>query len=368
MKKILGRTVLSLNLFFVGLLILSYLSPLISPEKIWIFAFFGLAYPYILIINIVFVIYWILTKNRYFLISLVAILIGWGQLRKYFQIQIIKKKIPAAAQHFKIMSYNVRLFDHYRWLGDTATEKNIFYFISDEKPQIICFQEFLTQIFSGFTSNDLIKELDDTPYNHINYISFQSNGNSLGIATFSSFPIVNKGYIKFENSVNTAIYTDIKINSDTVRVYNCHLQSIHLKKSNYGFIDSLILKYNNKHLDELKDISSRLKNAYIKRARQVDILSAHIRNSKYPVIVCGDFNDTPVSYTYRKMKGKFSDAYLESGYGIGNTYLGNFPSFRIDYIFHSKKIRSFNFETGRIKWSDHYPVTCEMVIKQKEDY
>jgi endonuclease/exonuclease/phosphatase family metal-dependent hydrolase len=363
LKKILSRTVLSLNLFFVGLLILSYLSPLISPEKIWIFAFFGLAYPYILIINIVFAVFWALTKNRYFLISLVAILIGWGQLRKYFQIQIIRKKIPAAAQHFKIMSYNVRLFDHYRWLGDTAAEKNIFYFISDEKPQIICFQEFLTQKFSGYTSDDLIKELDDTPYNHINYISFQPKGNNLGIATFSSFPIVNKGYIKFENSVNTAIYTDIKINSDTIRVYNCHLQSIHLKKSNYGFIDSLILKYNNKHLDELKDISSRLKNAYIKRARQVDILSANIRNSKYPVIVCGDFNDTPVSYTYRKMKGKFSDAYLESGYGIGNTYLGNFPSFRIDYIFHSKKIKSFNFETGRIKWSDHYPVTCEMVIK-----
>ena len=363
MKKILTRIILSINFLFVGLLIISYFSPLISPEKIWIFAFFGLAYPYILIVNIFFVIYWALTKKRYFLISLVTILIGWGQLRKYFQIQIIRKKIPDTARHFKIMSYNVRLFDRYKWLGDTATEKNIFYFISDEKPQIICLQEFLIPEYAGFTGDDLFKELNETPYNHINYISNHPDGNSLGIATFSSFPIINKGYIKFENSLNTAIYTDIKINSDTIRVYNCHLQSMHLKKSNYGVIDSIILKYNNKHLDELKDISSRLKNAYIKRARQVDILSEHIRSSTYPVLVCGDFNDTPVSYTYKKMKGKFSDAYLESGSGIGNTYLGNFPSYRIDYIFHSKNLRSFNFETERIKWSDHYPVTCEMTIR-----
>ena len=302
-------------------------------------------------------------KNRYFLISLITVLIGWGQLRKFLQIQVINPKMPPAAKHFKIMSYNVRLFDHYKWLGDTATKNNILYFISDEAPQIICFQEFLDNDNAGIKGNDLLKKLFATPYRHINYINIHPDGNSLGIATFSTFPIINKGYIKFENSLNTAIYTDIKINTDTVRVYNCHLQSIHLKKGSYDFMDSLILKYNNKHLDELKDISFRLKDAYIKRARQVDILGDHIRSSGYPALICGDFNDTPVSYTYRKMKGKFLDAFLRSGYGIGNTYLGNFPSFRIDYIFHCKEIKSFNFETNRITWSDHYPVTCEMIVK-----
>jgi endonuclease/exonuclease/phosphatase family metal-dependent hydrolase len=368
LKKILVRIILSLNLFFVGVLFISYISPLVSPEKLWIFAFFGLAYPYILFANIVFAVYWGIIKKRYFLISLIAILIGWGQLRKYFQVQVIKRKVPPASLHFKIMTYNVRLFDHYKWLGDTAAEKNIFSFIHNEKPQIICFQEYLPPKYAGISNDDFINDLEGSSYNHINYISLYPEGNSIGIATFSSFPIINKGYIRFENSVNTAIYSDIEVNSDTIRVYNCHLQSIHLKKSNYGFIDSLILKYNNKHIDELKDISSRLKNAYIKRAIQVDILSAHIKSSRYPVVVCGDFNDTPISYTYRKMKGRLRDAFVKSGRGIGNTYLGNFPSFRIDYIFHSKKLKSCNFETEEIKWSDHYPVTCEIIIKQKEDY
>jgi endonuclease/exonuclease/phosphatase family metal-dependent hydrolase len=94
----------------------------------------------------------------------------------------------------------------------------------------------------------------------------------------------------------------------------------------------------------------------------VDILSAHIRQSPYPTIVCGDFNDTPVSYTYHKMRGKLVDAFIESGSGIGNTYLGNFPSFRIDYIFHSKSFRSCCFRTDRINMSDHYPVMCTLSL------
>jgi endonuclease/exonuclease/phosphatase family metal-dependent hydrolase len=110
-----------------------------------------------------------------------------------------------------------------------------------------------------------------------------------------------------------------------------------------------------------------LKDAYIKRARQVDILSDHIKNSPYPCMVCGDFNDTPVSYTYQKLKGKLKDAYLESGAGIGNTYFGSFPSFRIDYILHSRALTTLNFQTKKIQLSDHYPIICHFYSKESDN-
>lgn len=362
MKNLIKKILVYLNLSVVVLLFFSYLSEYISPEKIWVIAFFGLAYPYILAINFLFLLYWIILKKRYFLISLIAILLGWSNLKKLVQLRPAKEFSAKQFTTIKLISYNVRLFNYYRWVHDNSIPANIFKFFKSENPDIICLQEYFTLDKGEYSAESIVNKFSSTPYRNIKYTSITKGLSNFGIATFSSYPIVNKGYIKFENSLNICIYSDIKINNDTIRVYNTHLQSIRLKKNNYNFIDSLILSYNNKHLDEVKDISSRLKHAYIKRARQVDILSAHIRQSPYPVIVCGDFNDTPVSYTYHKMKGKLVDTFVESGSGIGNTYLGNFPSFRIDYIFHSKSFHSCCFQTERMNMSDHYPVMCTLSL------
>ncbi|HJX71125.1 MAG TPA: endonuclease/exonuclease/phosphatase family protein, partial [Bacteroidales bacterium] len=180
------------------------------------------------------------------------------------------------------------------------------------------------------------------------------------------YPIVHKGVIEFTGTKNASIYSDIRINDDTVRIYNCYLQSTQLQKDDYNLFDSIIFSYNTRRLLKIRDISYRLKDAYLKRSRQVESLSRHIRNSPYPCIICGDFNDTPVSYTYHKLKGKLKDAYLESGTGIGNTYFGNFPSFRIDYILHSKSLNTIEFETKRIELSDHYPIICHFYQKEED--
>jgi len=177
-----------------------------------------------------------------------------------------------------------------------------------------------------------------------------------GIATFSSYPIINKGVISFNNTLNACIFTDIKFNEDTIRVYNNHLQSIHLGNRSYAYLDSIRLRYNEEQINELKDISNRLRDAFIKRARQAERISVHIHGSPYPVIVCGDFNDTPSSFTYYKIRKNLSDAFVESGSGFGNTYSGRFPSFRIDYILHHKDINSIYFKRIRTDLSDHYPV------------
>ncbi len=367
MKKLVIRIFLIINICVAVLMIMSSLSVYISPEKIWFCPFFGLLFPYFLVANILFLILWIILKKRFFFISLLVIIFSWSNLNKFIQLNPFKSKPPPDAVTVKLLSYNVRLFNYYNWLKVKSADENILTFIEKENADLICLQEFFTIANNKLSEDSIRKSLYLNPYIHIYYTDVATNKRSLGMATYSSWPIVSKGVIKFADTRNASIYTDIRIHDDTVRIYNCHLQSTQLQKENYNFLDSIIFNYNTRRLTEIKDISHKLRNAYIKRARQVDILSNHIKNSPYPCLVCGDFNDTPVSYTYHKLKGKLKDAYLESGTGIGNTYLGGFPSFRIDYILHSRAVATFNFKTKRIRLSDHYPIICHFFLKEDND-
>ena len=143
---------------------------------------------------------------------------------------------------------------------------------------------------------------------------------------------------------------------DTVRIYNMHLQSIAFGATDYQYMDDLEKNKQTEDIEHSKSIGKRLKKAFIKRARQADLISESIAASPYPVIVCGDFNDTPASYTYHRIAGNLKDAFVESGNGFGKSYVGKFPSFRIDYILHSKQFKAFDFKTIHEELSDHYPV------------
>lgn len=344
-------------------MILAYLSNHISPSKAWLMAFFGLTYPYLLLANTGFLVFWWWRKNKYAFISLIIILVGFSNIGRYIQFNI-QKEIPDTADKIKVVSYNVRIFNYYLWENKNDVRDNIFSFLKSEGADFICLQEFLTKKnVPAQTEQRIGKELSQTPHKHIEYTKSFSNGNSnFGLATFSRYPILNRGKIDFNNSVNTCIYSDVKIKEDTFRIYNLHLQSIHLKKNNYGILDS-IFHINSKKIGEVKDVTNRLRYAFIKRAKQADLVEKHISSSPYPVILCGDFNDTPVSYTYSKLLGERKDAYREAGFGTGKTYRGKLPSYRIDYIFYSQEFDAVKYESKRVPLSDHYPVSAEFIIE-----
>jgi endonuclease/exonuclease/phosphatase family metal-dependent hydrolase len=335
--------------------------------KIWPFAFLGLAYPYLLVLNLLLIIFWLFFKKEEFLISLIAILTGWNILTsiiqpnfKFLKEEEIKKIYTRDYRKnnrtIKVLSYNVRAFNIYGWTQPKGAKDSILKFIHEEDPDIICFQEFYTEEKGTFSISGLYKSLKNTPCHHVYYTIGEGQNSNYGIATFSSFPIVGKGVTRFENSFNISIYTDIDYNGDTIRIFNNHLQSVHLNPHDYPFLDSLKLRYTDEQIGEILDISHRLKNAFIKRARQADMLAEKISESPYPVIICGDFNDTPVSYTYKKIKSSLSDSFMEAGSGIGSTYSKIFPSFRIDYILHESNMKAIYTERVRLKLSDHYPV------------
>lgn len=361
------------NLLLVALLLLSYLSVHVSPAKFWPAAFLGLAYPYLLFFNLMFCLFWLYFRKRAFLISLLAMILGWHFITNHFQVHLKsgsrKGAVVAAGRpgrqqnhQLKVMSFNIRAFNLYNWTRDRTSLDRIIDFIRKEDPDLICLQEFYVGSRDSTGLQYIVDRLDRTPYRHVHYTSGGHAANAYGIVTFSAYPIINRGYISFEHTLNISIYTDIVFREDTVRIYNNHLQSIHLKDRKYVYLDSLRLRDNEKQVEELMDISHRLRDAFVKRSLQAVEIARHLNQDPYPVILCGDFNDTPSSYTYYKIRDGMSDAFVEAGSGFGNTYAGKFPSFRIDYILHAPELDAVYFKRIRTPLSDHYPIIAGLRI------
>jgi len=358
-----NRLVMFSNHVAVIALLISYLAPRVSPENFWFIAFFGLGYPILVFINILFILYWALQRKKRALYSAIVVFSGWGILHRFVQ---LSGSQHADAKHriLKVMSYNVKVFDLYNWSHNKETRSKIFGLIGDESPGIACFQEFFHRDSSDFCNVDSLKKLNGFDYAQVEYTSHGRLRQHFGIATFSKYPIIGTGKVDFGyKGNNVCIFADVKVGKDTFRVYNMHLQSIAFSKGDYKYAEDLQNDVPTEDLEHSKNILRRLKRAFVKRARQADMIRENIAHSPYPVIVCGDFNDTPSSYTYSTISASLTDSFIESGKGLGKSYVGAFPSFRIDYILHSDKFRSYNFRTIREELSDHFPVVCYLEVQ-----
>ncbi|MFC5271221.1 endonuclease/exonuclease/phosphatase family protein [Adhaeribacter terreus] len=354
-----------LNIVAASLLLVSVLASYVSPAVAWIIALFGIAYPYILVLNILFLLYWLIIRDKAFLLSLAIILLGYSNLKNQLQLDLHAKPKLDPEKAFKVLSFNTRLFDLYEWSKKTDTKKRIFELIQAEDPEILCIQEFYTSSTRpGFDNLETLKNIRKKPFVHMAYTDTKRGSDFWGIATFSNFPIVRKGNILFnETTNNLCIYTDIKINDDTIRIYNAHFQSNRLQREDYEFLGNP--KNKKEKWLASRNILYRIKTGSIKRSKQVDVVAAHIENSPYPVILCGDFNDPPSSYTYNRLRNNLKDAFEESGRGFGNTYNGLIPLLRIDYILHDKKLKSADFKVMEEDLSDHYPLSCRLQLTGK---
>lgn len=346
----------------VTAILFAYLSAYISPADFSFFAFMGLLYPISLTINLLFLGFWLWRKDKLFWLSALAIIIGWNFLSSFFQINFNKKSFKANEKALKVLSYNVRVFNLWNWSPDKNRRNKTYDFIKNAGADIVCLQEFYSSNRYGKNAVDSLSKNSGLEYN---YVSFAQNKNKVyhhGIAIFSRYPIIYKGIVQLENFENFCIYTDIKVRKDTFRVYNVHLESIHLGNDDYQAIDNL----DNDTLSNVvhyRNIIKKLEGAYINRARQVDLIAAHLEKSPYPVIVCGDFNDPPFSYSYHRITRKLEDAFMRSGLGFSSTYIHRFSFFRIDYILHSKALKSYNYRRFKVELSDHYPIEADFLLE-----
>jgi endonuclease/exonuclease/phosphatase family metal-dependent hydrolase len=364
------RSLLSSALFVTNVLvslclILATMAAYIDPRSTAIPALFGLAFPFLFIANVSFLVFWLIKKRKYLLLSLACTFLSLPTAFNFIALNTTTTTTNGAP---KLLSFNVRNFDLYNWSSNKTTRNRIFDFLKAEQAEIVCLQEFFnsTSRNDDFITLDTILTFQKAKNYHVEYTSTAHVTQNWGIVTFSSFPIVNKGSIRFESKThNVCIFTDLKIGLDTIRVYNMHLASIHFQQSDYRFMDSLSNKNNQEQINGSINLLKKLKRAFVKRAEQSQLILKSIQSSPYPVVVCGDFNDTPSSYTYKQLTSNLMDAFLASGNGLGKTYVGSFPSFRIDFILHDKAITSWQFNTHQEQIiSDHYPISTYLSLKQ----
>ena len=365
MRRFIKAGFVILNLIFVLLFYLSYRSTVVSPRENEYLPFIGLAFPGILLILLLFLLFWIIKKSKWKYLSLISLLLGISTMMDYFGNPFTWQKDEGSV---KVMTYNVRLFGFYQWDENIQIRDSIMVLLAKEKADVYCFQEFYYQDRKGgFETFPYVLKATGADYKHEKYTHEFKHDQYFGVVTLSRHPIVNRGFIAFEEDFNNyCIYTDILLPSqDTIRVFNTHLASIHFRKDEYGLLEGKEEEMDGA-LGKFEEMLAKLKNGFDRRASQIDRIMKEVKESPYPVILAGDFNDTPISYTYGQISEELDDAFVDCGFGIGNTYNGPTPFFRIDHIFHDEQIDVHTYKVPNVPWSDHFPVICSFEIDKEE--
>lgn len=337
MRKFISTSILIINVIFAVLLLISTLAGIIKPSAcVWI-SLLSYCYVPLLLINIGFILFWLFFANKYFLVSLVTIIVRYSFVPLY--IQLSGNEHITDDRHFRIMTFNVHRFTK----EDDACVQTIG-LVKENMPNVICFQEFAAMPGKVNVYDSLRRQ----GYNY-NYSHVRKNKQPRGTSIFSKYPIIKAGNI----DSTRCIYVDVKTSSDTIRIYNIHLSSYRLDEEDRNEIDRI------KHGDmteKSKKTLHKFKTTAGKHQQETDILLKHIANSPYKTIMCGDFNDTPASYVYQKMKDIYTDSYVAKGKGLSTTYNGIFPAFRIDYILHHNDFVTDSYRRIKTNISDHYPI------------
>lgn len=341
MKKLrfINKTIYYINVVVAVLLLLSFALPFLPPKTFSVLSVLNLGVSFLVLINVLFLFYWLIKLKKQLILSLVVLLIGYfsfGSLYKFSTSKNIEKD-----GNFKVMNYNVRLFNLYDWIPEKNVETKIVDFVKTQSPDILSIQEY-------------------HPHKDINLSFFKYKFEKLsgkktkyGQAIFSQFPIVNSGSIEFPDTGNNAIFVDVVKDVDTIRIYNIHLESLHI----------------NTDVDKLKNEDSerlfkRIGTTFKMQQFQTELFLMHKKQCQHKMVICGDFNNTAFSYVYRKIKGDLNDTFNEAGNGFGRTYDFKFFPVRIDFIFADEAFLVNGFKSFNEHYSDHFPVMTTLSLEK----
>ncbi len=290
---------------------------------------------------------WIFVDYKYVFVSLVAIALGWSHLTGF-----VNMSVPSKSEgDLRVMSYNIsngysiRDKDSLRQVKKIKLFHN--YLSSIKIPDVICLQE------SNYVIEDIISEI------YKDHKIFKIG--KKGAVIFSKLHIISGGQIDFGTRTNSCVYIDIEINEKIIRVYNMHLQSNQISKDADLMLESTDMN-EPEMWNSVKGIVGKYRKASKKRSIQAKKVKAHSLTSPYPVILVGDINDPPTSFTYSMLSKGVLDAFHEKGSGIGTTYGGSIPMLRIDYILASEGLKVASYDCKKEKFSDHYPIFAEISL------
>ena len=325
------KIILVFNYLAALWLLVAFLTPYLPSVFLSFLYFNSLIFPFLILVNIFFMLYWLVKFNKYVFVSLVVLLINFGNIQALYQ---WSGKHIDDPEGFSVMSYNVRLFNAYHWIKKKGINVDISNLIKDRFPGVLLLQEY---------RNDKQTDFLQYPYK---YIVLKGKKRKAGLAIYSKYKIIARGNLDFKNTYNNAIWVDIVVRKDTLRIYNVHLQS-------YKIVKPENLVGQNKTA-----VSNKLQKVFKEQYRQARLVAEHAAKSPYPVVIGGDFNNTAFSAPYRILKDGKTDAFVEAGEGFGITWRYKWIPLRIDFILPDEnKLRVLQFETlNHFRYSDHYPI------------
>jgi len=326
----------------------------VSPETVTLLAPFGLIYPWALLVLAAGAVWRLVTGDLKGLIVPASVLAlswthavetwgGWWSPAREVEVN--------PGTEMEVLSWNVRLFDRYDALGGAPIRDSILRVIDAEGADIVCLQEcFIDEGKEAWMRRETLERRAGTSFWHADFSHEIDRNTHFGLVTLSKHPIVRSEVIRFENDANNGcIVTDVVIAGDTLRVFNAHLSSIRFDRGDYEAVKT------GPDPDQRARLWARLSKAWVKRAAQARKVAEAVEASPHPVVLVGDFNDSPVSYAVHRFSA-LEDAFAAGGEGLGGTYIGDLPPLRIDYILHSPSVKARSFKTLDVELSDHRPL------------
>ena len=345
--KLLHAILKSISLGVMICLWLALLAIIIPPHYFPLLGLATLALPFFFIIHAIFTLWYLIRGKRYVWILLLTLFFVMPSFHKWISFgQSIKNDYQS--KELSVLTYNVRMFNIYGWIpGNDVTQRQK-ELIEGSGADIIALQEYYKY--------EKTPKLDYR-YEHIH---FSNEKQTFGLAIFSNKPILEKGAVEYEHVEgfnNAFIYADILFETDTIRFINVHLASFYFDVKDFERLKQTSINAEEIQMS-VRSIVRQLFKGFNRRSKQLKTLSAFIKSSPHPVIICGDMNDTPASYTYRVMDRYLNDAFATSGKGVGRTYVETWFPLRIDWVFYPDILCPTDYQTlGKdMPLSDHLPV------------
>src|SRR6476620_1695482 len=342
------RFFIIISFTLAAVFLLACLAPSLDPIKWWFFSSLWFIFTFLLALLLFFIFFWLFFKPRYSLLFLIVLLMGWKSISVFYAFHFPREfNYKKPADVLRVVSWNVARFIEIKKNNNTGSQirSKMMEQLLDQDADILCLQEFHSSALSDYYDNiSYIRKKLRYPYF---YFSFDEDGSKQYYSSiiFSRVPIIDSGIVYYPSPSlhEPLIHADVKFNADTVRIFTTHLQSVQFKKRDYERINE-IKNYEDSIVSNSRTIFSKLKRGIERRSLQANLIRDQLRQSQYPVIFCGDFNDVPNSYTYFTVRGNMQDAFLEQGSGIGRSFTSISPTLRIDYILASKDFSVLQFD------------------------
>lgn len=363
LRILLHSFLLTAHVLVVILFLLAALSDKISPETSTFFAYLGLGFPVFCVLNFLFTLYWLFTQEwRFIWIGLLAFTLGWKQVQLYFPLHSPSDNVPKE-NTIKLLTYNIMSFGY---KGHTAKNPNpVIQYIAESGADIVCLQEYAEDVRREYlTKPQIYKILKMYPYRSVVYLTRTGRLRN-GIAVFSKYPIRKSQRIDYESESNGSALHQIQINGKTLTLINNHLESFKLTTEDRSRYSAFLSGMDSEKLGDLRSsLQQKLGTAFKIRAAQARAVAETADSLKTDyTVICGDFNDTPISYAHHTLQHNLVDAFAESGRGMGVSYNENYFWFRIDHILHSPNMKAYNCTVDKVKYSDHYPMWCYLEME-----